>query len=585
MRYPKFVGIGIAIALLGGYAAIKFTSANATSSPRYKKILDRFLASQPVAVNVSPDGKYVLTKLETNGGFRVSILDAASKREVYATESKNSQLELTWRPDSKAIVFQEISGLDRPLRIFDLQTGKTTAVDAPVSRTALPPLVWDASGTRLAYFEGDWKTGSLWAINVNDSTSNRLIADRIATESEYVWSPDGKQLAFSTESDPGVLAVVNVDDLSRKKFRVCDGDVRKLAWSPDGSVILAAVRGSQDEFFKLAEVDAKNGAVTVLAQPQADVSAPLWMPDGRSFIYHANSNGITRAFLRSRESDKQICIGPTNGVLAVMHIDAIGQTAYAHFSSFTMPPVIGRISLPDGKWTEMYSSPSANECRCPQPEFITIKSRDGTAVPAYHWHATPRPNIKPSALVVVHGGLHTQTYPTWEAYIGLMTDMGCNVIAVNHRGSTGIGQKYERLEGDPVWDIVAARDYAAKELKVDSDRIFMTGISTGSRLISLAAASGADIGGLALVSWPGQEAAFERKFARRFPVLEFHGDLDAVMSPAAARQSIEAFFASDGPNKFNVRYWTFSDEGHFFYRSESRALVYSELSKLIQPAD
>lgn len=583
MRFLKFVSFALAAVLFGGCGLVN--SSKDTSSPRYKKILNRFLASQPVAVNVSPDGKYVITKLETNGGFRVSILDSVTKREVYFTDSKNTQLELTWRPDSKAIVFQEIAGENRPLYIFDLQSGKRAPLDAPVSRTALPSLCWNPSGTRLAYFEGDWRTGTLWAINPTNSNDQALIADNISTESEYTLSPDGKRIAFSNKADRGILALVNIEDLSRKKYRICDGEVRKLAWSPDGALILAAARGSEDQFFKLVGVDAQNGSFTVVAKPQADVSTPLWLPDGRSFIYHANSNGITRAYLATRGSDKVNPIGPINGVLTITHFDAAGTTAYAHFSSLTTPPLVGRISLADGNWTELYSCPTAEQCRCPEPEFITLHSRDGTAVPVYQWRAAAQTNAKPSALIVVHGGLHTQTYPTWEAYIGLMTDLGCNVIAVNHRGSSGIGQKYETLEGDPVWDIIAARDYAAENLKVDASRIFMTGISTGSRLISLAAAYGADIGGLALVSWPGQEAEVERKFAKTFPVLEFHGDLDPVLSTKAARQEVNSFFATKGPNQFNVQFWSFSDEGHFFYRSDSRAKVCSEISKLIQPAE
>jgi dipeptidyl aminopeptidase/acylaminoacyl peptidase len=182
----------------------------------------------------------------------------------------------------------------------------------------------------------------------------------------------------------------------------------------------------------------------------------------------------------------------------------------------------------------------------------------------------------------VHGGLHTQTFPTWEAYIRVVTELGCDVIAVNHRGSTGIGQDYEQLAGDPVSDIIAARDFAVSNLKVQPHRIFLTGISTGSRLIATAAGDGSKIGGLILVSWPGGKADPSQHFAKPFPVLEFHGEIDAVMSPGDARQSIQEFFARDGEPHFNIKYQVFKGEGHFFYRTGSRAIVYWELSKLIQ---
>lgn len=552
---------------------------------RYKAILNQFFAAQPTAVNVSPDGKYILTKAETNRGFNLSILDAVTKTEVAFATSKNTQLELTWRPDSKAVVFQEICGMERPLFLFDIETGRKTKIEAPVSHTALPSLRWNASGSRLACFEGDWQTGTLWAIDPEKNTEPTLVADRIACHSDFIWSPDGKYIAFTTESRPGILTIVDLFDLTQKKIHVLDGEVRNPSWAPNGTSILVSARGSHDEFFKLFSLNVQRGTVAVQAEANGDISQPLWMPDSVSFIYHVNTNGIIRAFLASVSSHNAVAIGPTNGVLTISHINSSGKTGFAHFSGLTSPPVVGCVSLPEGCWTDLYSCPMADRCRCPEPEFVSLKSRDGTVSPAYVWRAQPLPERKSAALIVVHGGLHTQTFPTWEAYINVVTGLGCNIVAVNHRGSTGVGKKHEELEGDPVWDILAARDYAENILEVESRRIFMTGISTGSRMIALAAARDPGIGGLVLVSWPGCEGSFERKFAEPFPVLEFHGDLDVVMSPKAARNSVQSFFPKVGQTTFNVHYWTFKDEGHFFYRSDSRAVVYSELSKLIQPAD
>ena len=160
--------------------------------------------------------------------------------------------------------------------------------------------------------------------------------------------------------------------------------------------------------------------------------------------------------------------------------------------------------------------------------------------------------MKPSALIVAHGGLHTQTFPTWESYIRPMTDIGCEIIAVNHRGSTGVGRHYEELTGDSVPDIIAARNYAANVLKIESNRIFLTGISTGSRLVAAAAGYGGEIGGLILVSWRGSGADFDRHFSKPFPILEFHGEIDAVLSPKEARGSLEKFFAGNSRGSFNI---------------------------------
>lgn len=550
--------------------------------PGFRRMLNGFLASQPTAVNISPDGKYLLAKSEQSGGFKVSVLDQNSKEEVFSTFSDCPQLALTWRPDSKAIVFQEMSGMKRPLYLLDFQSAQKKRLSGPVSQTALPPLRWNPAGTRLAYFDGDWQSGRLLVIAPQEETPPVVVQEKISANCDFAWSPDGRCLAVVTESEPGTVTLTTLEDLKQVQFQVSHGEDRNLAWSPDGASILTAAREPDDEYFKLIGIEVRTGKTSLKAQALGDISQPLWMPDGRSFIYQVNSNGITRAFIGRTDSPDAKPLGPTNGVLTVTHTSSDGKTAYAHFSSLTTPPVLGRISLENGDWKLLYACPKAEQCRCPAPGFITIKSADGTRLPAYHWAAKRGPGVKPFALIVAHGGLHTQTFPTWESYIRPMTDLGCEIIAVNHRGSTGIGRQYEQLEGDSVPDIIAARDYAANVLNIEPDRIFLTGISTGSRLVAAAAGYGIEIGGLILVSWRGSGADFDRHFARPFPILEFHGEIDAVLSPKEARHSLEKFFAGNGQGSFNIQYVVFKNEGHFFYRANSRAAIYWEFSKLIQ---
>lgn len=578
---------GIVLIVICGFAFWRLWNAphydRPPNDPEYTRILNHFRTAQPIAVNVSPDGKYLLTKVEGRGGFKITVLDCETKREVVSSFSKCTQRSLTWRPDSRAIAFQETSGMDRPLYVLDIPSGEKRAVAAPVSQTALPPLRWSPSGKRLAYFDGDWAKGRLLIINPEQDDQPLVVQTALPSDCDYVWSPDGTRIAETGLSEGGVVTVRKLSDSQNSSFDIVEGSVHELAWSPDGNFILVAARGDKDEFFKLFQLELATGKVTVKAQAMGDISKPVWMPDSKTFIYHVNSNGITRAFFQSSLSVDARPIGPTNGVLSVLAPGLDGQSVSAHFSGLTTPPVLGRISVDDGKWTLLYACPALEACRCPAPEFITLKSAGGIAVPAYHWPAMHKPGVEPAALIVAHGGAHTQTYPTWEAYIRLMTDLGCDVIAENHRGSTSYGLSYERLDGDPVEDVIAACDYAANVLKMKPSRIFLTGISTGSKLIAGAAAHGGQFGGLFLVSWPGAHPPTQPHFDHLFPVLEFHGETDPIMSPDKAHQSIQDFFSGDGRIHYDVQYHVFEDEAHFFYKTESEAAIYWALSKTIQP--
>ena len=245
--------------------------------------------------------------------------------------------------------------------------------------------------------------------------------------------------------------------------------MRELAWSPDGSCVLATVRGVGDEFFKLFRLELRGGTATLQAEALGDIGNPVWLPDGRSFLYQVLSNGVTSMVLASKDGPGGKVVGPTNGVLRVSHVAADGSRAYARYAGPTAPAVLVEIALggsaaQPGAAVLVYAPSNSAEMKCPEPKTLCVRALDGSAIPGYHWTAPGRAGPPKGALIVAHGGLHTQTFPTWEAYLPALLNQGCDVIAVNYRGSSGYGHRFERMEGEPerVSDVLAARDYAVE---------------------------------------------------------------------------------------------------------------------------
>ena len=232
--------------------------------------------------------------------------------------------------------------MQRPLYLLDFQSGQKKKLSGPVSQTALPPLRWNPAGTRLAYFDGDWQTGRLLVIDPRQETPPVVVQEKISANCDFAWSPDGRCLAVVTESDPGAVTLITLEDLKHVRFRVSHGEVRNLAWSSNGGAILTAAREPEDEYFKLLEIEVKTGRTSLKAEALGDVGQPVWLPDGHSFIYHVESGtGLLRSASSGRtDSSEAQPLGPTNGVLNVTHADSDGKTAYAHFSSLTTPPVL-----------------------------------------------------------------------------------------------------------------------------------------------------------------------------------------------------------------------------------------------------
>jgi dienelactone hydrolase/DNA-binding beta-propeller fold protein YncE len=605
------LGLG---AVLACACFISFRRERESSDSLYQRIQKDFRAAEPLGVSVSPDGHYVLVKNEDGDGFKISVTERGSGRVVAASKSRDTQRALTWRPDGGAVAFQETAGMERPLCLWDVSSGKLTRINAPISRTALPPLRWSPDGSKLAYFQGDWRKGRLLVIRPGGHASKIVIKEPLSEDCDFVWSPDGGSVAVVDEAEPGGITLTRLADMKQSRLLLeTGGKVRELAWSPDGSSILATVRGKADEYYKLFEVEVKSGKGTPRAEATGDVNNPVWLPDGRGFLYQILSNGVTSMVLGSRAQPCMKVVGPTNGVLWVSHVAADGSRAYARYAGFTAPPALveiplggnvarpgaavagyadprtgGTLALTSGAQAEgalvVYAPANSAEVQYPEPASVSLKSSDGKAIPAYHWRASGRAGPPKGALVVVHGGLHTQTFPTWEGYIRAMLDQGCDVIAVNYRGSSGYGQRFERMEGEAerVMDVLAARDYAVKALQVPPGKVYLSGISHGASLAAAAAAQGEEIGGLLLISWAGPIRGIEARFTKPFPIIAFHGELDASVSEKWARVALEEFVSAAGGRWSKPKWRAFKGEGHFFYRTASWAEVYWETSKLME---
>lgn len=553
--------------------------------PLFHKVLAAFQASQPIAVNISPDGQYILTKIEERRGFKVSVVERSSGREIATSFSKNTQRSLTWRPDSRAVVFQDSPGANRPLHMLDLASRKTRRLNAPVSQTALPPLRWDAKGRRLAYFQGDWRKGRLLVIDLDEDEPPLVVKSSVSGSCDFVWSPSGNALAIVDQSTPERVAFCAwTNQLEPHEFSVdMAGTVGELAWSPDGQAILATVRAATNEYFKLVKLDPASRSAALIAEGAGDIKYPVWFPDSKSFFYHILSDGTVQAVFQAGEHDHGRIIGPTNGVLRITHVDTEGARAYARFAALTSPPSLLEIPLATGKAKVIYEPPNSAALECPAPQSISLKSTNAVNIPAYHWRAQDVERATKAALIVVHGGLHTQTYPTWEAYLKVMLESGCDVIAVNYSGSSGYGQTFEMAgsEFDRIQDVLAARNYVIANLKIPPEKILLFGISSGAGLSVKAAAQGEQFGGLVLASSVVVKRPPPPLIKGSLRIVELHGDDDLAVSAERAQDALKHFFA-ENKNQVTVDCHLLKGEGHFFYKTASWARVYWEALKLIQ---
>ncbi len=213
-----------------------------------------------------------------------------------------------WSPDGEWLAFSrhEVSAIFIYLRSADGQTERRLSARTHPEYDA----VWSPDGKRLAFSfvrtspnQGDVEVYLIGADGKNE-TPFALTAGKLSHEESPCWSPDGKQIAFSSTRDGNQeLYIAPVDGpLPVAEPRRLTNDAgldAHPAWSPDGKQIAFATdRWGEVE---LAVADVETGKVTRLTQSRGLDDYPAWSPDGKSIAFTSNRDGNFEIYLIERD--------------------------------------------------------------------------------------------------------------------------------------------------------------------------------------------------------------------------------------------------------------------------------------------
>ncbi|HEY8341193.1 MAG TPA: amidohydrolase family protein [Egibacteraceae bacterium] len=123
----------------------------------------------------------------------------------------------------------------------------------------------------------------LWTLEVDPDGSGQPVplTDDVYYKATPFWSPDGSQLAYSTDRD-GPMAIY-IRDMATGEERKLTGDFPlaqvRGAWSPDGRTIafVSSTNGRGDASIHLADVE--TGEIRQLLEPLFEPGRPTWGPN------------------------------------------------------------------------------------------------------------------------------------------------------------------------------------------------------------------------------------------------------------------------------------------------------------------
>jgi dipeptidyl aminopeptidase/acylaminoacyl peptidase len=367
--------------------------------------------------------------------------------------------------------------------------------------------------------EQDFQQNQLWTVDVAAAQSNFLPAkarqitrDPVLNVADFSWSPDSTLIAFGATPNPMLpsrgqediyLADLSHDNTIRKIVALPGPDGDPI-FSPDGKQLAFSTALASPYFYyansHIAVVDLEKVQAKPATQP-ADIQDLTAKFDEDPNLLDWGPAGVYFAGLQKTSSHLFRFDPKTSEITRITTPDAYNLDD----ASFTKDFKTIAISAEDAThMSEIYVSPSDNfsprkltdltdqvkDWTLGTVEVVNWKSTDGARIEGIlHKPANYDPAKKYPLLVVIHGGPTGVSQPTLspgDTYypIQIFLSKGALVLQPNYRGSAGYGAAFRALNvrnlgvGD-MWDVISGVDSLIARGIVDREKLGSMGWSEG----------------------------------------------------------------------------------------------------------
>jgi dipeptidyl aminopeptidase/acylaminoacyl peptidase len=460
--------------------------ANTDGSDSYQVTFGEKSSTDP---QWSPDGKWLAFTSSRTGKNNLFLLRITGGEAEQITDLKTGVGNFAWSPDGTRIAF---TMRDQP---SDDEEKATKGKDD--SR----------------WIDENVKMSRLYLVNVQKDANGKREPKKLTSgdyniEGDFDWSPDGRTIAFTRTRMPKADYWTTSDLLT---VDVAGGDVKTLAataasesdplYSPDGKQIAFLV--SEDPprwagYRRIAISSASGGAPKLLAETYDDQPDLFgWSADGRQLYFAETRGTVSRLGAIDVNSNKVTELNKGNEVIAAFSLNRSGTTlgftlqapdkapeAFVSGVARFAPVQVSRANvdlpnIPVGK-----------------TEVIRWKSTDGMEIEGLLTYPVGYQAGKRVPLLLnVHGGpagVFTQSFlvSNRSPYpLAPFSSRGYAILRVNPRGSSGYGQKFRYANikdwgGGDYQDLMSGVDQVIKMGVADPDRLGVMGWSYGGFMTS-----------------------------------------------------------------------------------------------------
>jgi len=235
----------------GKASEIAITRRGASAGPAVER---QRLSDQISELQLSPDGKKVAFVVRGEV-FAASASDGGDAARV--SNSTAEEYQIAWAPDSRRLVYVSDRDGVPHLFLYEFSSNSETQLTRDAADDATPRFSPD--GKSLAFIRGAKELRVMDVAAKADRVVKTAIFERppLGSDCPFVWSPDGKWLAYVpvAENQFKNVHVVAVDgNANGAASYLANVFNNTVSWSPDGAYILFD-SGQRTESTQLARID------------------------------------------------------------------------------------------------------------------------------------------------------------------------------------------------------------------------------------------------------------------------------------------------------------------------------------------
>lgn len=408
----------------------------------------------------SPDGKEVVLTTNLTGRYNLWKVSSDGAWPVQLTQSDDRHSGATWSPDGQTIVFESDHAGGEIFDLYAVPAGGGAIENLTASEDVSETDALFSPDGKLLAFDRKPQDSSATDVAVLDTTTHEVRQLTHEATKDHAWqvlswAQDGSAL-YATRYNAGFT------DASAWRIELADGKAAELTPHKGDALIRVSAVSSDGRTLALSS-DAKDGKQKVglfytptksyrwITQGPWEARSGEFSPDGKLLVYALNEDGRTTLFRYGIESGKSEKLALPDGVNGFAgnpsSFSNDGSRLLVSHESSTTVNDYWVLDLATNERRQLTRSALAGlgAARLPAAELVHYRSFDGTVISAFMWlpFNLKRDGTAP-AVVLPHGGPTGQTRDVFNRSAVALTSRGYVCIAPNVRGSTGYGNAFQK---------------------------------------------------------------------------------------------------------------------------------------------